>query len=97
MTKKELAAKLASSVDLTQGKALEVVNAIFDTKPGNGIIAIEMDAGRKVTLPGFGTFSTRRSKEREGRNPATGEKITISARTVPVFKAGKGLKDRVYN
>ena len=97
MTKKELAAKLAGNTDLSQAKALEVVNAIFDTKDGSGIIAIEMDAGRKVALPGFGTFSTRRSKEREGRNPATGDKITIAARTVPVFKAGKGLKDRVFN
>jgi DNA-binding protein HU-beta len=96
MTKKELSAKLAKKTGLSQGKALEVVNAIFETSAGNGIIAVELDAGRKVTLPGFGTFGTRKSKAREGRNPANGEKIQIAARTVPTFKAGKGLKERVY-
>lgn len=96
MTKKEMAAKLAKKCDLTQGKALDVVNAIFDTKDGTGIIAVELDAGRKVTLPGFGTFATRRAKARTGLNPKTREPIQIAARTVPTFKAGKGLKDRVY-
>ena len=96
MTKKEMAAKLAGKCDITQAKALEVVNAIFDTKPGNGIIAVELDAGRKVTLPGFGTFGTRHAKARTGLNPKTREPIEIAARTVPTFKAGKGLKDRVY-
>ncbi|MEY3013099.1 MAG: hypothetical protein RIT45_1834 [Pseudomonadota bacterium] len=96
MTKKELSAKLAKQTGLSQAKALEVVNSLFDTNPGVGIIATELDAGRKVQLPGFGTFATRSSKAREGRNPANGEKITIAARTVPTFKAGKGLKDRVF-
>ncbi len=96
MTKKEFAAKLAKNCDLSQAKALEIVNNIFDTNSGKGIIAVELDAGRKVTLPGFGTFATRRTKARTGRNPATGAAIEIEARTVPTFKAGKGLKERVY-
>lgn len=96
MTKKEMAAKLAGKCELTQSKALEVVNAIFETKDGTGIIAVELDAGRKVTLPGFGTFATRHAKARTGLNPKTREPIEIAARTVPTFKAGKGLKDRVY-
>ncbi len=96
MTKKEMAAKLANTCDLSQAKALEVINTIFDTKAGNGIIAIELDAGRKVSLPGFGTFATRHAKARTGLNPKTREPIQIAARTVPTFKAGKGLKDRVY-
>lgn len=96
MTKKEMAAKLAKSCDLSQAKSLEVINAIFETNSGHGIIAVELDAGRKVTLPGFGSFATRRTKARTGRNPATGAAIEIAARTVPTFKAGKGLKDRVY-
>ncbi len=96
MTKKEMSAKLAKKSGLSQAKALEVINTIFSTDDGEGIIAIELDAGRKVSLPGFGTFSTRKSKAREGRNPANGNAITIAARTVATFKAGKGLKARVY-
>ncbi len=51
--------------------------------------------GDKVQLVGFGTFEVRSRKEREGRNPKTGEKIIIKATKVPAFKAGKALKDRV--
>jgi DNA-binding protein HU-beta len=95
MNKSEMAAKLASTCDLTQAKANEVVNAIFDTKTGSGIIAIELDAGRRVSLPGFGTFGTKYRGSRSGRNPATGATIRIAGKTYPFFKAGKGLKDRV--
>ena len=48
MNKKEMAAKLAKTCGLSQAKAAEVINAIFDARPGKGIIAIELDAGRKV-------------------------------------------------
>ena len=95
MTKAEMAAKLASKCDLSQAKALEVIDAIFDTDPGKGIIAVELDAGRKVRIIGFGTFSTKYRAARQGRNPATGDTITIAAKTYPVFKAGSGLKKRV--
>lgn len=95
MNKSEMAAKLAKKADMTQAKATEVVNAIFDTKDGQGIIATELDAGRKVSLPGFGSFGTKYRGARTGRNPATGETITIEGKTYPYFKAGKGLKDRV--
>ncbi len=95
MTKSEMAAKLAKNCDLSQAKALEVVNSIFDTTPGQGIIAIELDAGGEVRLTGFGTFGTKRRSARSGRNPATGETIQLSAKTYPTFKAGKSLKDRV--
>jgi DNA-binding protein HU-beta len=95
MTKTELAAKLADKCDLSQAKAQEVVSTIFDTKPGQGIIAVELDAGRKVQIAGFGTFGTKSRAAREGRNPATGETIKIAAKKYPFFKPGKGLKDRV--
>ena len=95
MNKTEMAKKLAKKCDLSESKAAEVVNAIFDTKPGHGIIAVELDGGRKVQLPGFGTFSTKHRGARKGRNPATGAEMTIAAKTYPVFKPGKGLKDRV--
>ncbi len=51
--------------------------------------------GDDVTLVGFGTFSVSKRKARKGRNPQTGEAIKIAAKKVPVFKAGKGLKDAV--
>lgn len=90
-----MAAKLASKCDLSKAKAEEVIDCIFSSKPGSGIIAIELDAGRKVSVAGFGTFETRHRKARMGRNPATGATIHISATTVAAFKAAKGLKDRV--
>ncbi len=51
--------------------------------------------GDTVTLVGFGTFRVSKRKARKGRNPQTGAVIKIAAKKVPVFKAGKGLKDAV--
>ena len=95
MNKTEMAEKLAKKCDLSQAKAQEIVNCIFDTKAGSGIIAIELDAGGKVQIPGFGTFGSKSRAARKGRNPATGQEITIAAKKYPFFKPGKGLKDRV--
>jgi DNA-binding protein HU-beta len=95
MTKDDFAAKLAKNTDISKAKAKDVIDAIFSTDPREGIIAVELDAGRDFTITGFGTFGTRRRKARMGRNPQTGQQISIPAMTVPTFKAGKGLKDRV--
>ena len=95
MNKTEMAKKLAKTADLSEAKASDVINALFGTDPGEGIIAIELDAGRKVTITGFGTFETRRRKARQGRNPATGETIQIPAKNYAHFRPGQGLKDRV--
>ena len=95
MNKTEMAEKLARKCDISQSKAKEIVDCIFSSKRGEGIIAVELDAGRKVQLAGFGTFSTKRRAARQGRNPATGETITIAAKTYATFKPAKGLKDRV--
>ena len=95
MNKSEMAEKLARKCDISQSKAGEIISCIFDTKPGHGIIAVELDAGRKVQIAGFGTFDTKRRAARKGRNPATGETITIAAKTYAKFTPAKGLKDRV--
>jgi len=95
MNKDDFAAKLADRTGLTKAKAHEVIDCIFSTDPREGIIAIELDAGRDFTVTGFGTFGTRHRKAREGRNPRTGATLQIPAMTVPTFKAGKGLRDRV--
>jgi DNA-binding protein HU-beta len=95
VTKQEFAEKLAGQTDLSKAKAMEVIDAVFSTKPGHGIIAVELDGGRDFTITGFGTFKTRRTKARMGRNPQTGATIHIAARNSVSFRAGKGLKDRV--
>ncbi len=95
MNKTEMAKKLAKKTGLTQAQATEVVDCIFSSDPGHGIIAVELDADRKVTIGGFGTFETRHRAGRTGRNPRTGETIKIAAKKYPAFKAAKGLKDRV--
>jgi len=95
MNKTELVQKLSKSTGLSQVKALEVVDALFDCRPGKGIIATELDRGKKVSIPGFGTFMSRHRKAREGRDPRTGKQIKIPAKKYPVFKAGKTLKARV--
>ena len=95
MNKAEMAEKLAKKADISQAKAAEVIDHIFSTKAGEGIIAVELDAGRKVSIYGFGTFETRSRSAREGRNPQTGESITIAAKKYAKFTPSKGLKDRV--
>ena len=95
MNKAELVKKLSKKTDLTQGAAADVIDAIFDTTPGQGIIAVELDTGREVSIFGFGKFGTKRRSARSGRNPATGATIHIAAKTYPTFQAAKGLKDRV--
>lgn len=95
MTKDGFAEKLAAKCDLPKTKAMECLDHIFSTKPGEGIIATELQAGQEVAIIGFGSFRTRRSKARKGRNPQTGEEITIEARTAVAFRPGQGLKARV--
>ena len=93
MNKSEIARLLAAKSGLTQAQAGDVLENIFS--PVFGLIAEGLDAGDKVTIGGFGTFEARNRGARTGRNPRTGETITIAARRYPAFKAAKGLKDRI--
>jgi len=95
MKKQEFAARLAKDCDITQAKAAECLDAIFDTAPGKGIIASELNDGRDMPIVGFGTFKARNTKARMGRNPQTGASIQIKASKSVGFTAGKGLKDRI--
>ena len=88
MVKADLVAKVAE-IGITKKQAAEVVDGVF------GAIKDALASGDKVSLIGFGTFSVRERAAREGRNPRTGKSIKIPAKKVPVFKAGKGLKDAV--
>ena len=87
MNKSELIDKVAESADLNKASAARAVEAVF-----NGI-AEALRNGDTVSLVGFGTFSVGNRAARSGRNPRTGETITIAASKSPKFKAGKGLKD----
>ncbi len=95
MTKDEFATRLAKRTGLSKAKAVEAIDCIFGTDSGRGIIATELDAGRKVQLAGFGTFGSKSRAGRKGRNPATGEEIWIEAKKLVKFTPAKGLKDRV--
>jgi DNA-binding protein HU-beta len=95
MNKKELKQELAKRTGIAQAKALEVLNELFGAEEGQGIIAGEVEAGAKVTIPGFGTFYKKTRAERTGTNPATKAKITIAAKDYVVFKPGKTLRDRI--
>jgi DNA-binding protein HU-beta len=94
MNKSELTAKLAKTADIAFKDAKTVIDCIFDTRPRRGIIAAELDAGRKVTIAGFGTFEMRRRRARVGRNPRTGQPIEIGASKYPAFKSGVSFKSR---
>ena len=95
MTKDDFAATLAAKTDLSKAKATEVLECIFASESGRGIIATELGSGRAFTITGFGKFDTRVRKARKGRNPQSGETIWISARAVPTFKPAQGLKSAV--
>ncbi|MFC1712959.1 HU family DNA-binding protein [Candidatus Poribacteria bacterium] len=88
MTKQDLVDAVAES-GMTKKQAGEAVNAVFDC------IKDALGKGEKVSLVGFGSFSVKKRAAREGRNPQTGKALKIKAKNVPVFKAGKALKDAV--
>ena len=88
MTKQDLIEKVAET-GMSKKQAGVAVNAILDA------IQDSLAAGEKVSLVGFGSFSVNKRDARTGRNPRTGEPLKIKAKKVPVFKAGKALKDAV--
>jgi len=89
VNKAELVDEVILYTGLTRRESREAVNAIIS------VITDSLARGERVTLVRFGTFQVGTRKERTGRNPQTGEAIQIPARKVPVFKAGKNLKEKV--
>ena len=96
MNKTELTETLAKKTGMSKAAAKRAVDAIFSTAPREGIIANAVAKGDRVQITGFGTFERRKRKKRTGRNPQTGEAITINAAKYPAFVAGKSLKERVH-
>ena len=95
MNKTELTDQLAKKTGMTKAAAKRAVDALFSTAPREGIIAQAVAQGDRVQITGFGTFERRKRKKRTGRNPQTGESMTIAAAKYPAFVAGKSLKERV--
>ena len=89
MNKAELVTAIAANAELSKKDAEKALAAAIN------IITNELAAGSKVQLVGFGTFETRQRAARKGKNPQTGAEVMIPAAKVPVFKAGKALKESV--
>jgi nucleoid DNA-binding protein len=89
MRKAEIVRRIAEATDLTQVKAEEVVDAIFDQMKS------ALQQGDSVILRRFGTFAVRAKRARMGRNPKTGDEAAIPARRVVRFKSGKQFKTAV--
>jgi DNA-binding protein HU-beta len=89
MKKSDLVDAISGKAGLPKGQVQQMVDDVFD------LIADGLSKGEKIDLRGFGTFSVRESAARTGRNPQTGEPISIPARRVPGFKPGKELKEKV--
>lgn len=89
MNKTELIATVAEKAELSKKDAEKAVSAVFEG------ITESLKAGDKVALVGFGTFDVKDREERLAKNPRTGEPVVVPATRVPLFKAGKGLKDAI--
>lgn len=89
MNKQELIERMADKTGLTKKDCGTALEGLLST------VTEALTAGEAVKLTGFGSFEVKRRAARAGRNPQTKEAVEIPAQTVPVFKAGKGLKDSV--
>ncbi len=89
MTKSDIVEAVYQNVGFTKKRAAEVVNLILDTMKD------ALEDGEKVKISGFGNFEIRKKDARKGRNPQTGEEITISERRVLTFKPSQVLKERL--
>lgn len=89
MKKADLIEKMAEAADLTKAEAGRALDAFVKS------VTESLRDGDEVALVGFGSFKVRTRPARQGRNPKTGEPIQIEAAKLPVFQAGKALKDAV--
>ena len=90
MTRSDLIAELAASNPHLRGADIElIVMTVFDQ------ITEALARGQRVELRGFGAFTARKRKARDGRNPRTGEVVPVDAKTVPAFRTGRELQQRL--
>ena len=88
MNKSDLVKSLAKEMDLPLRKAEEVVDMVFNT------MSAALIAGDRIEVRGFGSFVVKNYEGYTGRNPKTGEQITVKSKHLPFFKTGKELKER---
>lgn len=89
MTKADLVDDVANAAELTKKDAERLVEIVFES------IIESLNHGEKIELRGFGSFRVRERGARRGRNPKTGQPVSIPAKRVPYFKAGKELKELI--
>ncbi|MCT6888454.1 MAG: HU family DNA-binding protein [Lactobacillus sp.] len=89
INKSELTKEVSAKLNSKQNEAEKVIDALIESIKDN------LAKGEKVQIIGFGSFEVRNRAARKGRNPQTGETLTIPATKVPAFKPGKALKDAV--
>jgi integration host factor subunit beta len=89
MTKADLVDDVANAAELTKKDAERLVEIVFES------IIESLNQGEKIELRGFGSFRVRERGARRGRNPKTGQPVSIPAKRVPYFKAGKELKELI--
>ncbi len=89
LTRVNMAESLFNELGLSRTEARELLESFFEE------LIASLAVGKEVKLSGFGNFDLRDKKERPGRNPQTGEKVTISARRVVTFRPGDKLKARM--
>lgn len=89
MTKKELADIIHVKIGLSRRESAEIVEFFFET------VKEKLANGEGIKIPGFGSFRLQKRKARKGRNPATGDAIVISDRTVVTFKPSRFLRDSI--
>ncbi len=88
MNKSDLIVALAKEADLPLRKSEEIVNLVFETMSGALI------DGDRIEIRGFGSFMVKEYKGYTGRNPKTGEKISVTEKRLPFFKTGKELREK---
>ncbi len=89
MNKLELISALKDRANLTKSEAAEVIKLFFDS------LSHAFKNGERVEIRGFCSFHIKKYKSYTGRNPKTGQKVTIPPKRLPFFKCGKELKERV--
>ncbi len=89
MNKSDLIVALAKESDLPLRKSEEIVNLVFDTMSG------ALVEGNRIEIRGFGSFMVKEYQGYTGRNPKTGDQISVNEKRLPFFKTGKELRDNV--
>lgn len=89
MTKADIAERIQVNTDLSKKESADMLEAVLS------IMKNTLEAGEKIKIAGFGNFVVKQKKDRNGRNPQTGETITIEARRILTFKPSIILRDRI--